>query len=96
MPTDDELADIEDDARDAAQHNCLGDHDAVDAAGRRALYEAGDKDGYQRGYFGCVQDLRAHEAARIVADKLGAPMSDMEEALAVLADHLRDGTPPKK
>jgi hypothetical protein len=66
------------------------------AAERRALYEAGEKSGYRRGYFGCVQDLRAHEAARIVADKLGAPMSDVEEALAVLADHLRDGTPPKK
>jgi len=58
----------------------------IDNAGRRAL----ESHGYARGYYGCLLDLRAHKAARIVSDRLGVSMSDVEDALAELADKMEN------
>lgn len=46
---------------------------------------------FQEGKRAAARDIRAHEASRIVADKLGAPMSDVEDALALLADRITEG-----
>jgi hypothetical protein len=86
-PTDEELERIqtagEQQEMDRDQY---ANNAEIDNAGRRAL----ESHGYTRGYYGCIEDLRAHEAARIVADRLRVPMSDVEEALAELADKMEN------
>jgi hypothetical protein len=93
-PTDDELSDI--------WHGAVDDSTAhltvAYAEARRALYEAGrdskreaTRTAFYLGRKAGLKMLRDHEVARVIADRTGAAMSDVEDALAYAHDRITGG-----